>query len=151
LRARVHGEEGNQALAQVDLGRPDDRTPLRRQAASAFEAALADYRSALDRLPTDDFRYVLLVNRGGMFLQAVRFAESRADLSAAIQLKPDLYQAHATLGQLHQRQGSLDQASRAFGLAIERTTDPATRVALHRTRALLYAGRRDASAAERAA
>src|SRR5262249_8099031 len=150
LRARVHGEEGNQALARVDPSRPDERAPLRQQAAAAFDAALVDYGRALERLTTDDFRYVLLVNRGGMFLQAGRFAESRADLEAAIQLKPDLYQAHATLGQLHQRQGLLHLASRALGLAIERTTDPATRVALHRTRALLHAGRRDASAAERA-
>ncbi|MFI5454072.1 MAG: protein kinase [Isosphaerales bacterium] len=151
LRARVQGDEGNQSLAQVDPDRPEEAASLRRQAAAAFDAALADYGSALGRLSTDDFRYVLLVNRGGMYLQAGRFAESRADLAAAVELKPELYQAYATLGQLYQRQGRLDEAFQAFGQAIKRAADPANRVALHRTRALLYADRRDASSARRAA
>ncbi len=145
LRARVQGEEGNQALSHVESGQRDER------AVAAFEAALADYRSALDRRPTDDFRYVLLVNRGGMYLQAGRFAEARADLAAAVRLKPLLYQAHATLGQLYQRERQLDEASLAFGQAIERAVEPAIRAALHRTRALLYANRRDVSPARRSA
>ncbi len=36
LRARVQGEEGNQALSRVDPDRPDDKASLRRQAAAAF-------------------------------------------------------------------------------------------------------------------
>jgi eukaryotic-like serine/threonine-protein kinase len=151
LRARVHGEEGNQALAHVATAQPAERPTVRRQAATAFEAAVADYRAALDRLPSDDFRYVLLVNRGGMFLQADRLAESQADLEAAIALQPGLYQAHATQGQLEQRRGNFDLASAAFGRAIDHANDPGARVALLRTRALLHANRREATPPERTA
>ncbi len=150
LRARIHGEEGNQALSRIDPARPDARASLRRQAEAAFDAAMADYRDALERLPSDDFRYVLLVNRGGMFLQSGRFAECLADLEAAVALRPGLYQAHATLGQLRQRMGRLDEAAAAFGRAIDRAEDPAARVALLRTRALLHADRRDATPGQRA-
>jgi tetratricopeptide (TPR) repeat protein len=151
LRARVHGEEGNQALARVGSARAEERHLLRRQAEASFNAALADYKSALDRLPSDDFRYVLLVNRGGMSLQAGRIADAQADLKTAISLRPALYQAHANLGQLFQRQGLREEAEAAFGRAIERAGDPATRVALLRTRALLHANRREATAAQRIA
>ena len=61
------------------------------------------------------------------------------------------YQAYATLGQLHQRQGGSTRRPQAFGRAIERAPDPATRVALHRSRALLYANRRDLPPDQRAA
>jgi tetratricopeptide (TPR) repeat protein len=151
LRARVHGEEGNQALARSVAARPEERQVLRRQAEGAFKAALSDYSVALERLPSDDFRYVLLVNRGGMYLQAGRTAESLVDLEAAVALRPELYQGHATLGQLQQRRGLLELASAAFGRAIDRAQDPAARVALLRTRALLHANRRDANSAQRTA
>jgi tetratricopeptide (TPR) repeat protein len=151
LRARVHGEEGNQALRRIESARPGDRPSLRRQAEAAFNAALDDYDIALKHLPSDDFRYVLLVNRGGMLLQAGRYEESLADLEAAVALRPALYHAHSTLGQLHQRTGRLDEASAAFGRAVERVEDPAARVALLRTRALLHADRRGATSVQRAA
>jgi serine/threonine protein kinase/lipoprotein NlpI len=150
LRARIQGEEGNQMLAQIDPGRAGASASIRKQAEAAFEAALADYQSALERISNDDFRYVLLVNRGGLYLQAGRFPESRADLLAAVRLKPELYQAHSTLGQLHQQQGRIDQAFEAYGHAITLATDPTTLAALHRTRALLYSDRGDASSEKRA-
>ena len=76
-----------------------------------------------------------------MLLRAGRIDESIADLEAAIRLKPGAYQAHATLGQLYQQAGRLDEAAQALGRAIERAPDSAARVALHRGRALLYANR----------
>jgi len=151
MRALVEGAEGNQALAQIDPRYPVEQYALREQADLAFQAAEQDYAAALERQPTDDFRYVLLVNRGGMYLQAGNFARSLADLEAGIRLKPQPYQAHVTLAQLHQRRGQLDLASRAFGRAIDRVPDPAIRALIHRSRALLHSKRRDASSQERAA
>ena len=116
--------EGNQALAQIVPRHPVEQTALRNQAELAFQAAEQDYAAALERQPTDDFRYVLLVNRGGMYLQAGNFARSLADLEAGIRLRPRPYQAYVTLAQLHQRRGQLDLASRAFGRAIDRAADP---------------------------
>ena len=151
MRALVEGAEGNQALAQIDPRHPVEQSALRKQADLAFQAAEKDYAAALERQPTDDFRYVLLVNRGGMYLQAGNFARSLADLEAGIRLRPRPYQAHLTLAQLHQRRGQLDLASRAFGQAIDRAPDPAIRALIHRSRALLHSKRRDASSQERAA
>ena len=122
LRALVHGERGNR---------------LGPKAAREFELAEADYRAVLARKPDDDLHYVLLVNRGGMHLQAGRLADSLADLEQAIRLRPVLYQAHASIAQLYQRQGRRNDAAREFARAIEQTTDPAIRVELHRSRAPL--------------
>ena len=94
---------------------------------------------------------MLLVNRGGMSLQAGRHADSLEDLQAAIRLKPAPYEAYATLAQLYEKQGRLDESSRAFAQAIDRAPDPAVRVALHRSRALLHSARRDATPEQRAA
>jgi serine/threonine protein kinase/lipoprotein NlpI len=144
LRALVHGERGNRlGLAPA----PE----VRKRAVREFELAEADYRSVLARNPSDDLRYVLLVNRGGMYLQSGRLAESLADLKQAIQLQPELYQAHASLAQLYQRQGRRDEAAQEFARAIERTNDPAQQIELHRSRALLHTNRQDASPAERSA
>lgn len=151
MRALVEGELGNQALSRIDPRHRAEQSALRKQAEMAFQAAQSDYATALGRQPADDFRYVLLVNRGGMYLQAGNFAASLADLEAAIRLNPQPYQAYLTLAQLHQRRGQLDLAYRAFGQAIDRVSDPAIRAATHRSRALLHSKRRDASSQERAA
>ena len=135
--------EAYQALSQID------RSPAARGEGApgpgrrGLPGAEADYARALDRQPGDDLRYVLLVNRGGMYLQAGRLDESLADLEAAIRLKPGAYQAHVTLGQLHQQAGPARRGVAALGRAIERAPDPAARAALHRSRARLYANRRD--------
>jgi len=50
------------------------------QAETAFQSAEADYWTALDRHPSDDLHYVLLVNRGGMLLRAGRIDDSIAEL-----------------------------------------------------------------------
>src|SRR5262249_54339983 len=79
LRALLYGEEGSQALARMDPERTREAPGLRKQAAAAFEAAEADYASALERGPSDSERYALLVNRGGMFLRAGQLDRSLAD------------------------------------------------------------------------
>ena len=151
MRALVEGAEGNQTLAQDDPRHPTGRSALRKQAGRSFQAAEQDYASALKRGPTDNFRYVLLVNRGGMYLQAGNFTASLADLEAAIRLKPRQYQAYVTLAQLQQRRGQLDLASAAFGQAIDRAPEQATKALIHRSRALLHTDRRDATSQQRAA
>jgi tetratricopeptide (TPR) repeat protein len=149
LRALILGEQGNRLLGMA-AERPAEAVVLRRRAGAAFEAADRDYRTAVDRNPSEDVRYVLLVNRGGMYLQEGRHADSLDDLEAAIRLNPDPYEAYTTLAQLHERQGRLDESSQAFVQAIERAKDPAMKVALHRSRAFLHSARRDATPEQRA-
>jgi tetratricopeptide (TPR) repeat protein len=149
LRAHILGEQGNRLLGMA-AERPAEAMALRRRAGAAFEAAERDYRTALDGQPNEDVRYVLLVNRGGMYLESGRPSDSLADLEAAIRLKSGPYEAYATLAQLHAKQGRLEESSRAFEQAIERAPDPAVRIMLHRSRARLHAGRRDATPEQRA-
>jgi tetratricopeptide (TPR) repeat protein len=132
LRALVHAARGVEALRAA--------APPRAVAGAAFAAAEADYRAALGRELSAALRYVVLVNRGGMCLQAGRYAESARDLEAAIRLDPAPFQAHATLAQLHQLAGRTAEAAAAFGAALERVADPATRAELRRSRARLHAG-----------
>jgi eukaryotic-like serine/threonine-protein kinase len=150
LRALIHGEQGNHLMGMI-REHPAEATVLREKATRAFDTALADYLAALERRPNDELRYVLLVNRGGMYLQAGRSADSLADLEAAIRLNPGPYEAYATLGQLQLGQRRLEESSRAFAQAIERAPDPSKRAELHRTRARLRSGRRDATPEQRAA
>ncbi|MFI5459233.1 MAG: tetratricopeptide repeat protein [Isosphaerales bacterium] len=86
--------------------------------------------------PSPDLRYVLLVNRGGMYLQAGRLDQALADGEAAVQLSAKPYHAHALLFQICQRQGRLEEAALALDRAIERQPD---RPELFRARALLVA------------
>ena len=117
MRALVSGEEGNQALEKIAQAHPDEGGGLPAPARSEggdCTSAEADYRQALNLKPNDDLRYVLLTNRGLMWLQSNRLDDAVADLEAAIRLKPSLYQAHATLAQVYQRQGRLDDAAASF-------------------------------------
>jgi tetratricopeptide (TPR) repeat protein len=149
LEALILGEQRRHLLGVADE-HPAEAMALRRRADAAFEAAKRDYRTALAGHPDDDVRYVLLVNRGGMYLQADRHADSLTDLEAAIRLKPGPSEAYATLAQWHQRRARLEDSSRAFAQAIERARDPAMRVALHRVRARLHSSRRDTTPEQRA-
>ena len=78
-----------------------------------------------------------------MRLQSNRFDDAVVDLEAAIRLKPSLYQAHATLAQVYQRQGRLDAAAASFTRAIACHPEPIVAAGLYRSRALLYAYRSD--------
>ncbi len=152
MRALVAGEEGNQALVKLDQARARkneaEATRLRGEATEALGAAEKDYRQALNLKPGDDFRYVLLTNRGLMRLQSKRFDEAVADLEEAIRLKPSLYQAHADLAQVYQRQGRLDDAAAAFERAIACHPEPNVAAGLYRSRALLHAYRSDITPAQ---
>jgi eukaryotic-like serine/threonine-protein kinase len=152
MRALVAGEEGNQVVMKLDQTRPTEKDAeavrLRQVATEALGAAEKDYRQALDLKPGDDFRYVLLTNRGLMRLQSKRFDEAVADLEEAIRLKPSLYQAHADLAQVYQRQGRLDDAAAAFSRGIACNPAPNVAAGLYRSRALLHAYRSDITPAQ---
>ncbi len=119
FRARISGDEGSQALRHINDSAAT-APEWKREAAKSFDAAKADYRRALGLHPDSSFRYVLLVNRGGMYLQADRLDQALEDLEAAVNLNPKLYHAHALLAQVYHRQGKLDLAARSLDLAIER-------------------------------
>jgi tetratricopeptide (TPR) repeat protein len=135
FRALVYSEEGNRALLKVTEA-PEQAARLRLDAADAFAAAEDDYHRALELNPGPEFRYVLLVNRAGMYLQAGRLGQAAADLEAGIRLKSGPYQAHALLAQVRQQQGRLDLAAQELNRAIERQPD---RPELFRARAWLIA------------
>ena len=152
MRALVAGEEGNQALVKLDQARAGkneaEASRLRGEATEALGGAEKDYRQALNLKPGDDFRYVLLTNRGLLRLQSKLFKEAVGDLEEAIRLKPSLYQAHADLAQVYQRQGRLDDAAAAFTRAIAGPPEPNVAAGLYRSRALLHAYRSDITSAQ---
>jgi tetratricopeptide (TPR) repeat protein/tRNA A-37 threonylcarbamoyl transferase component Bud32 len=135
LRASILGEQGSQAQGK--------------DASDAYEAAETDYRHALGMKRNEHLSYSLLANRGLLRLRSGRLAEAIADLDAAIQIQPRQYQAHATLAQVLQRQGRLNDAASALGGAIACHPEPNVLAALYRTRALIYAPRRTIPASQR--
>ena len=76
----------------------------------AFDAAEADFQSAL-QMPLDEYsRYVLFVNRGVVRVRQGRFEDAIADLKKAIELKPGEYQAYVNLAQAYRRLNDLPKA-----------------------------------------
>jgi serine/threonine protein kinase/Tfp pilus assembly protein PilF len=145
MRALVSGEEANEALEKIAREHTDDEAEIagqKQEANDAIAAAEADYRQVLNLKPNDDLRYVLLANRGLMWLQSKRLGLAVVDLEAAIRLKPKLYQAHTTLAQVYARQGRLDAAAASFTRAIDCRPEPIVAAGLYRSRALLH-GYRD--------
>ncbi len=135
FRALVSAEEGAKALLKIK------ETPARHgewklEAADAFAAADDDYRRAEKMHPGPDLRYVLFVNRAGMYLHSGRLDLAVADALGAINLNPKLYHAYAVLAQIRQRQGELEAATHALDRAIERQPD---RPELYRARFMLVA------------
>ena len=122
FRARVFGDEGNAALVKIKEA-PSRAAEWQLEAAESFAAAQDDYRQAIELRPSPDLLYVLLVNRGGMNLQAGRLDEAIADVESAAKQNARPFYAHALLAQIYQQQGSLDQAAIALDRAIERQPD----------------------------
>ena len=145
LRALVAGEEGNQAREKIAQSHPDEAEAarLRQEAKEAFTSAEVDYDQVLKLKPSDDLRYVMLTNRGLMATQSNRLDDAVVYLEAAIQLRPSVYPAHATLAQVYTRQGRLDAAAASFERAIACHPEPIVAAGLYRSRALLHAYRSD--------
>jgi tetratricopeptide (TPR) repeat protein/tRNA A-37 threonylcarbamoyl transferase component Bud32 len=120
-------------------------------ATEQFEAAEADYRKALELLgqePSEELRYVLLVNRALMRSQRGKLDEAAADFAEAIRLEERYYNAWAGLAQVFQRQKRWDEAVEQFTQAIARKPGWPP---LYRGRAAVQIARDDLLPAQRAA
>ena len=85
----------------------------------AWAAADSDFQKAA-QLPLDEnARYVLVVNRGVLRVRQERFEDAVTDLKAAIELKPNAYQAYVNLAQAYRRLGKLDLALDQLNRAVE--------------------------------
>jgi eukaryotic-like serine/threonine-protein kinase len=119
LRGFAYGESVSSATDPVE-------------AKAHFEAALADYREAVERDSQGRYRYAVLVNRGLLHFQRKKSAEAISDLTEAIALDPRQVNAYVTLAQVHRRDQKLDLALARLGEAIAKSPD---QPALYRTRA----------------
>jgi tetratricopeptide (TPR) repeat protein len=108
-------------------------------------AAEADFDSALARRPDADARYGIYANRATLRLRQGRLTDAIADLGAAIELKPDHYQAYFNLAQVYRQQKDWNAAAGQLRLALEKAPELAT---LYRVRAQLALERGDPKAAE---
>ena len=101
----------------------------------AYDAAEADFQSAL-QMPLDEYsRYVLFVNRGVVRVRQGRFEDAIADLKKAIELKPGEYQAYVNLAQAYRRLNDLPNALKQLRRAVELEPSLAH---VYRLRARLY-------------
>jgi len=133
LRGFASGQIGVKYLSLVKSNPGRDRA-LNASAEFEFEEAEADFQEALTRLersPDDQLQYELLVNRAYFRVQRGRLDQAVADYQAAIQLKNDLFLAHADLALVYQKQDKPAEA-------IEQLTRA---IALKRDGAALYRGR----------
>jgi len=108
-----------------------------------LQAAEADYASALKLLnsaPNKDLKYILLVNRGLLWLERREWKKAVADLEEAIHLDATRWQAFETLAQVYERQNNPDQAIDQFTRAIRLRPDWAP---LYRARAAVNLARKD--------
>ena len=98
MRTVVLGEEGNRALLRI-TEEPSRAEKWKLEATEYFGAAEADYSVAFERRPSPDLLYVLLINRGGMRLQAGQPDQALADALAAANCNGNPYHAQALLAQ----------------------------------------------------
>jgi eukaryotic-like serine/threonine-protein kinase len=113
------------------------------------EAAEADYAAAekiLEAHPDEAARYALLVSRGALRIRREELRPAIDDLTEAIKLKPDDYQAHVNLARAYQLRRQDAEAVREMDQALAHSPLSA-RAALYRTRARLHqkAGRTGAA------
>jgi tetratricopeptide (TPR) repeat protein len=128
---------------------PSQAVALKAEVELQLSDAASDYHRAmklLDEKPNNELRYALLVNRGVLGLNRRSFDEAKADLHAAILLKPRPLEAYAALALVYQKQGKLDQASEQYSRAIALRPDSA---ALYRGRADVVVGRKDSTPTQR--
>jgi tetratricopeptide (TPR) repeat protein len=137
LRAVAHGQLNDFAGAEEDFQRAE---------------------ALLQQLPDDDARYALLVNRGNLRSRPPgRWNAAVEDFRQAIALRPDGYQAHANLAQVHlqrhqlaEAQDSLDRAVKAACACHARgELEPAVLARLYHSRGQLHQKRKQLDAALR--
>jgi tetratricopeptide (TPR) repeat protein/tRNA A-37 threonylcarbamoyl transferase component Bud32 len=129
---------------------------------SEYPAAEADFDIALSLKPTAAARYVLFNNRGVMRVgqeDKAKWAQGVEDLSEAAKLRPDHYQAHASLAEAYRLKAKVEEAKhpdaaarlleeaarlldKAIRLAVREAAagdvKPAALAVLHHSRAHLY-------------
>jgi len=88
---------------------------------SEFDLAEADFQKATELGLDDQKRYVMLVNRGVMRIRRGNNRTAADDLNAAVDLKPDQFQAYINLGQAYQNLGRWDDAVATLDRAIARS------------------------------
>jgi tetratricopeptide (TPR) repeat protein len=114
------------------------------EAQGRTDEALAHYveamRLGLQNVPAGRHTAVLLFHRAGVEAEAGRGAEAEASLREALDLDPDLAEAHYNLGTLYARRGALDQAATHLGRAAELRPDDGS-VQLSLAMALLLSDR----------
>jgi serine/threonine protein kinase/tetratricopeptide (TPR) repeat protein len=106
----------------------------------AWPEADADFEKAAAIASDDNARYVLAVNRGVLRIRTGRIDDAIRDLSTAIKLKPEAYQAFVNLAQAYRASGKLAQALEPLNRAIELQPGLAH---LYRLRAHLHMERRE--------
>jgi serine/threonine protein kinase/predicted Zn-dependent protease len=99
-----------------------------------FDLAEEDFRRANELRLNDQERYVMLVNRGVMRIRRGRNDDAVADLSGAIKLKPDQFEAYINLAMAYEKLGRWDEVLSTLGQAI----------AGHPSEAVLYRARSQA-------
>jgi eukaryotic-like serine/threonine-protein kinase len=140
LRGLAYGAQGKLArdLAARD---PEDAIALSATAAENFEAAEADYRTALTLLEikpmSSELPYVLLVNRGYIRIERDDLDAAAVDLEAAAARNNHRYEAFSGLAHVYQRQGRTDLALAQIATAVRLAPE---RPELHRARADLLLG-----------
>src|SRR5262249_55089802 len=108
-----------------------------------------DYEYALkllDQKPDNELRWVLLVNRGALFVQHERWDEAAADFAAATRLNDRRPEAFVGLARVYQHQEKFDRAIDQFSRAIAIKPDSAP---LYRGRAEVDLTRKERTLAER--
>ena len=100
-----------------------------------FDLAEEDFHRASERRLNDQERYVMLVNRGVMRTRRGRNEDAVADLSEAITLKPDQFEAYINLAKAFQSLGRRDEALSTLGKAIDGHPSEAV---LYRARSQVY-------------
>jgi tetratricopeptide (TPR) repeat protein/tRNA A-37 threonylcarbamoyl transferase component Bud32 len=120
-----------------------------------YPAAEGDFSEVMARDPSPDVLYVLYNNRAVMRVGQKNFDEASIDLKQAIKLKPDQYQAYASLAQVEFVQGRSDDAVAAMNQAVHAAQTLLERGAidagmlglLYRARSRYQLGRKDVPAA----
>jgi serine/threonine protein kinase/predicted Zn-dependent protease len=132
FRAVARGELATQARERKDLIRSDFE----------FRAAEADFDEALrlcPQAPNDRDRvataYAIHVNRSILHFRQEKYQDGVADALAAIELKPDQFQAYVNLAQAYEKLNRLDEATTALQKAIDQRPNL---VSLYRTRSQVH-------------
>jgi tetratricopeptide (TPR) repeat protein len=109
-------------------------------------AAEIDFDTALSKGPDDDTRYAARVNRGVVRGRQKKWQKAEDDLSEAIGMRPQQYQAYANLASVYREQrrpcealAQLDEAvGRGEQLLKTRQIEPPALAALYHNRAEVY-------------